>query len=52
MDSEGTLHALSASGRELWKYHGDYGRAVGPWLSRDTQVLYIVTDRGNLAALG
>jgi outer membrane protein assembly factor BamB len=52
MDSEGTLHALSAAGRELWKYHGDYGKAIGPWLSRDTQVLYIVTDRLDLAAVG
>ncbi len=52
MDSGGTLRALDAAGRELWQYKGDYDRAVGPWLSRDTQVLYIVTDQLALVAVG
>lgn len=52
MDAAGALHALSAAGRELWEYKGDYDMAVGPWLSRDTQVLYIVTDRLDLVAIG
>ncbi len=52
MDSGSTLRALNAAGRELWQYHGDYDRAVGPWLSRDTQVLYIVTDQLDLIAVG
>jgi outer membrane protein assembly factor BamB len=52
IDSEGTLHALTPSGKELWTYHGEYERATAPVISRETQVLYFLGDNDVLYAIG
>jgi len=51
VDSTGALHALLPSGEESWRFRDSYEWITPSLISRDTQVVYVFSDSGEIYAL-